>query len=782
MRWRAGKYVLVIFAVLTMTLGCQGLFEDLDDLDGPGESGPNFELTAVNDVEAQGATFRAAIYDLGGEANFEHGFCWSTERRPQLGDDPCHSLGTVDSTGPFAYTTEELEPGQTYHVRAFLSARGDEFYSEEETFQTTAPAPFDVEAEINDDGFVELTWDSLSGVDEFEIYRDADGEPLGSVDGETKIFVDEDIESGAALPRIENITASSDDPSGVLVRWEEIGGDGGMEITYIYWVKAIYPETESPLSDGADIQVVTEPEIEGYQIQIDGGEWIDVSEAQYIDTDAAPPEIVADFYASQGEYFGFVELTVDEGEIESFDGEERTYIVRVVGPGDEVGPPSADVHGRRSPYTDFSAANFVWMAPSDAGVAEPVLPDGEENVRHFDAPDDGTPVEYELWVFLPEYNEEVQLGTVEGWRRPPVDYLHLAVFDPGGGAIPGQTYDFEGSNVGTSFGGDDVVYTSLAADPEGNIYVAGVEFIGGVTSGSGYPDRWFIRKKDSSGVEEWGWASDIVSDGEDVAMPYVEVTASGEVWAAATVIYDDGDQTMYSYEMRQFDSSGTTIFSGGESGEMFISMAAHGDDIYFGTTEFDSTGEQSHRIHRIDSASGAMLSYSMDAMVRSIAVGDGSNAVYVGLSNGLIRVDFSHPDLIVWDTREFDDSSEDFNHSYISLAVDADYVYAGTAGGKVQRFPYLSNNFDFIEIEDDPGSGAVVAVASEPMGKFFAVWRGDEHDAIGGGVVRGYQEDGESDPDEGPSTFMEVDLGDSVLFFDLAIVPGVWGVFPDNWQ
>ena len=789
MRWRAGKYVLVIFAVLTMTLGCQGLFEDLDDLSGPGESGPNFEFTGVNDVEAQGATFRAAIYDLGGEANFEHGFCWSTERRPQLGDDPCHSLGTVDSTGPFAYTTEELEPGRQYHVRAFLSARGDEFYSEAETFQTPAPAPFDVEAEIDGDGFVQITWDSLSGVDEFEIYRDADSELLGRVDGETRIFVDEGIESGAALPRIENITASSDDPSGVLVTWEEIGGDGGMEITYIYWVKAIYPETESPLSDGADIQVVTEPEIQGYQIQIDGGEWIDVSETQYIDTDAAPPEIIADIDASQGEYLSFVELVFDEEDIESIPGETRQYRVRALGASGQEGPVSEGVEGRRGPDLGLQVLQMAWRAWIEVGEYEYVaLLNQYDNYRHYDAPSDGSEVQYELVVHFTGLDEEVVFGPVTGWRGTYEVYSGALApsFRFWSGDLNSELqYDFEGPpDTGQEFLVHDMV-----VDEDGTVYAVGVifDFAGAIGA------AWALVSDLTADSPEWTQfpLEDGDGDVEPWGIEYTQMALSGDggLWVGLTevrVAHEDEDEDLTDgkesrvriLELNE-DGEISSEWNIGENIRLDGLMGRPDGGAFFGVYEREYVPKDNDEEDPWEITNGGRLgsvpwSDFEDTMPLNYAATavtfDEEGNVFVGSLDGTL---FYYSVTFGVETINLPGAGDTYGR-VTALAIGGEgNLLVGTEKGLVVSYNYdpgLELNWTHFPYATNDNSSPVVSIHASVWGYYYVGW--------GDGRIRRINPDGEMDMQ---SIVNNTLFADNLLFSLVGQSP-LFGTFPEAWE
>lgn len=145
------RWIVVAIACLALgSMGCDGLFSDLDDVsppvsedagidadaadasdaddvrpdadaDVPQESKPVVTTLDVDDVSNDGVTLRAEIETPGIPKAQDHGFCIDAETSPdpEAGEGDCRSLGEVEGEGEYQLEFERIVPGVVFQVEAY---------------------------------------------------------------------------------------------------------------------------------------------------------------------------------------------------------------------------------------------------------------------------------------------------------------------------------------------------------------------------------------------------------------------------------------------------------------------------------------------------------------------------------------------------------------------------------------------------------------------------------------------------------------------------------------
>ena len=83
-----------------------------------------------SDISFTTATLKGEITDLGSAPIEDHGILVSENSTPRVGNSQVVSLGVCSSRGSFQVITENLKIDVTYYYRAFVSADGEDIYSE----------------------------------------------------------------------------------------------------------------------------------------------------------------------------------------------------------------------------------------------------------------------------------------------------------------------------------------------------------------------------------------------------------------------------------------------------------------------------------------------------------------------------------------------------------------------------------------------------------------------------------------------------------------------------
>ena len=94
----------------------------------------NFEVLAFNDLTNNyPVSVNGTIPELGSLSISEHGHEWSST--PTFNDVSRSRLGPTDSTGSFTSVLENLEPGETYYVRAYVENESAIFTGKRDTIE-----------------------------------------------------------------------------------------------------------------------------------------------------------------------------------------------------------------------------------------------------------------------------------------------------------------------------------------------------------------------------------------------------------------------------------------------------------------------------------------------------------------------------------------------------------------------------------------------------------------------------------------------------------------------
>lgn len=102
----------------------------------PVAAGPTVTTTAASAVTATTASSGGNVTTMGSDPVTARGVCWSTSSNPTTADSHT-SDGT--GTGSFTSSLTGLNPGMTYHVRAYASNAAGTAYGNEVTFTTQQP-------------------------------------------------------------------------------------------------------------------------------------------------------------------------------------------------------------------------------------------------------------------------------------------------------------------------------------------------------------------------------------------------------------------------------------------------------------------------------------------------------------------------------------------------------------------------------------------------------------------------------------------------------------------
>lgn len=120
------KIQIGIIGILFCTSGCKKI-EPAGSL-----------LIKTNDIElySEGIyNLKGTVVSIGNEKIIEHGFCWSESINPDT-DGYMIRLGPKSSAGSFSSFIYEIQPGKTYHVKAYATSSISTYYGDDESFST----------------------------------------------------------------------------------------------------------------------------------------------------------------------------------------------------------------------------------------------------------------------------------------------------------------------------------------------------------------------------------------------------------------------------------------------------------------------------------------------------------------------------------------------------------------------------------------------------------------------------------------------------------------------
>ncbi len=186
------------------------------------------------------------------------------------------------------------------------------------------------------DDFVRIAWDSVSGADGYRIYRD----DVELAEVATVAF--DDGMAALAVPGVPlSVTASSDQPYNVTIRWERPASDEP-RMTHVYRVAALLDGDEGALSEPDEGFTAPSP-VEQYDVQTDD-EIRSTNVEVFAHGGAAAPSLSIERLAAE-RFGGDVALNV-VGLVRGT-GTLSNYRVRAISEAGGVGPWSANVSGAR---------------------------------------------------------------------------------------------------------------------------------------------------------------------------------------------------------------------------------------------------------------------------------------------------------------------------------------------------------------------------------------------------------------------------------------------------
>ena len=247
--------------------------------------------------------------------------------------------------------------------------------------------------------YVELHWNSVSGAEEYRIFRD--GRQIAAVSETT--YRDREAEPGGVAGAPTLSLEPRGDDGGEILTWTEPAVEAGGEHVY----RVVVGENEHASSTVTGYRAG--PPITAYEVEVSEGTWQEVgAQTQWEDAPAQLGRIQIDgVSASQGEYDDYVQLEVEQVGVDY----DAPYRVRAV-TGEGAGEPSAPVE---EAVAD-AGLDFQWeRSEGEHGENFVAISGGNgRSYRDEDAPSDGTPRYYRVEVDAPGAEPAVSDG-VEGW-------------------------------------------------------------------------------------------------------------------------------------------------------------------------------------------------------------------------------------------------------------------------------------------------------------------------------------------------------------------------------
>lgn len=281
-------------------------------------------------------------------------------------DDIEADYALIDGATAATYNdTDAPSDGSQRYYRVEVTAAGaeTEFSDSDFGFVATAEPPSTLTASTDDADEITLIWEAVSNATGYAVYRD--GTLLDTTDAATTTFVD-DTAPEADLPAAPaSAEMSAHDGASVTISWDAVVADAGAnEVTYT--VRSLIDTLESGDSPAA-VGRRAAPDVESYEISIDGGAWISVTGTTYQDNDAPAPQITFDgVTASDGTDPDGVLL--DIAMINFADGATVEYEIRTVDSADRRSADVAQAAGQRSFGASDTAS--VWWEYQDQGETE----------------------------------------------------------------------------------------------------------------------------------------------------------------------------------------------------------------------------------------------------------------------------------------------------------------------------------------------------------------------------------------------------------------------------
>ena len=124
MKNRFSSILLLVSFILVIQSGCKKETTE-----------PTIETASIENIASNSALSGGIIKDDGGEEIYSKGICWSTQENPTIADNKTdNGKGSSDFTSQIT----NLNPGTTYHVRAYATNSNGIAYGENIPFTTSA--------------------------------------------------------------------------------------------------------------------------------------------------------------------------------------------------------------------------------------------------------------------------------------------------------------------------------------------------------------------------------------------------------------------------------------------------------------------------------------------------------------------------------------------------------------------------------------------------------------------------------------------------------------------
>jgi uncharacterized protein (TIGR02145 family) len=129
---RGGRLIpgTVMFLLLLFTYTCKRFEADQLVI---------IETGSVSDISHSTCSVTGEGYDAGADGIDQHGFVWSVDKDPLIGNGTESQLGSKNHTGSFTGSITGLSPSTTYYFKAYGTAESGTAYGKEVSFTTTSP-------------------------------------------------------------------------------------------------------------------------------------------------------------------------------------------------------------------------------------------------------------------------------------------------------------------------------------------------------------------------------------------------------------------------------------------------------------------------------------------------------------------------------------------------------------------------------------------------------------------------------------------------------------------
>lgn len=134
-----------MFFSMMMLVFCFFSCSKTNDDDNGGNANLKVTTYTPADISGTSASCGGDVIVNSGDAASQLGVCWSTAKNPTVSDS---KLSTEVCDKPFVCTVSGLNPGTTYHVRAFAKQGTSYYYGNDMSFTTLESGGNDIENQI----------------------------------------------------------------------------------------------------------------------------------------------------------------------------------------------------------------------------------------------------------------------------------------------------------------------------------------------------------------------------------------------------------------------------------------------------------------------------------------------------------------------------------------------------------------------------------------------------------------------------------------------------------